>query len=226
MPRLGAVPVGDGTADVCVWAPACDRVAVRAEEEVELARDGEYWVGGFAGEEYRLVADGEAWPDPCSRWQPDGVRGPSRVLDTDAFAWSDGDWEGVSLDELVIYELHVGACSEEGTFDGIVPRLRGLRELGVTAIELMPVATFPGARGWGYDGLYTYAVHPAYGGPDGLARLVVTDHLEGLRVILDVVHNHRRPRQVALRALGPDFTCLYETLLGAAIASSEHRLLG
>jgi maltooligosyltrehalose trehalohydrolase len=221
MPRLGAVPAGDGTADVCVWAPACERVAVRAEDEVELERDGEYWVGTFPGEEYRLVAHGAAWADPCSRRQPEGVRGPSRVLDTGAFEWSDDGWNGVSLDGLVIYELHVGTFSEEGTFDGVVPRLRGLRELGVTAIELMPVATFPGDRGWGYDGLYTYAVHPAYGGPHGLARLVDAAHAEGLGVILDVVYNHVGPGNEALRAFGPYFTDRHETFWGDALDYSR-----
>ena len=221
MLRLGAVPAGDGTTDVCVWAPACERVAVRAEEEVELERDGEYWVGTFAGEEYRLVADGEAWPDPCSRRQPQGVRGPSRVLDAGAFEWSDDGWDGLSLDELVIYELHVGTFSGQGTFDGVVPRLRGLRELGVTAIELMPVATFPGDRGWGYDGLYTYAVHPTYGGPHGLARLVDAAHAEGLGVILDVVYNHVGPGDEALRAFGPYFTDRHETFWGDALDYSQ-----
>jgi maltooligosyltrehalose trehalohydrolase len=221
MLRLGAVPAGDGTADACVWAPACERIAVRAEDEVELERDGEFWVGTFPGDEYRLVADGEAWPDPCSRWQPEGVRGPSRVLDTGAFEWSDDGWDGVSLDELVIYELHVGTFSEEGTFDGVLPRLRGLRELGVTAIELMPVATFPGDRGWGYDGLYSYAVHPAYGGPHGLARLVDAAHAEGLGVILDVVYNHVGPGNEALRAFGPYFTDRHETFWGDALDYSQ-----
>ncbi|HET8751114.1 MAG TPA: alpha-amylase family glycosyl hydrolase [Gaiellaceae bacterium] len=217
MRRLGAVPCRDGTAEVCVWAPSAGSVAVRAEEEVDLARGGECWAGTFAGDDYRLVVDGETWPDPCSRWQPDGVAGASRVLDTGAFEWSDDDWDGVPLDELVIYELHVGTFSEEGTFAGVVPRLRGLRELGVTAIELMPVATFPGERGWGYDGLYTYAVHPAYGGPGALARLVDAAHAEGLGVILDVVYNHVGPGDEALRAFGPYFTDRHETFWGDAL---------
>jgi maltooligosyltrehalose trehalohydrolase len=217
MPRLGAVPRGDGTADVGVWAPPARSVLVRSDEEVELERDGEWWTGAFAGHEYRLVVDGGEWPDPCSRRQPEGVHGPSRVLDTDAFEWSDGGWAGVGLDDLVLYELHVGTFSEEGTFDGIVPRLRGLRELGVTAIELMPVATFPGARGWGYDGLYSFAVHPAYGGPAGLARLVDAAHAEGLGVILDVVYNHVGPGDEALRAFGPYFTDRHHTFWGDAL---------
>jgi maltooligosyltrehalose trehalohydrolase len=127
----------------------------------------------------------------------------------------------VTLDELVIYELHVGTFSEEGTFAGVLPRLRGLRELGVTAIELMPVASFPGERGWGYDGLYTYAVHPAYGGPKGLARLVDAAHVEGLGVILDVVYNHVGPGDEALRAFGPYFTDRHETFWGDALDYSQ-----
>jgi maltooligosyltrehalose trehalohydrolase len=204
-----------------VWAPNAGSVLVQAEEETELERDGEYWAGAFAGRDYRLVVDGEAWPDPCSRWQPQGVRGPSRVLDTAAFEWTDDGWEGVTLDDLVLYELHVGTFSEEGTLDGIVPRLRDLRELGVTAIELMPVATFPGERGWGYDGLYTYAVHPAYGGPAALARLVDAAHAEGLGVILDVVYNHVGPGNEALTAFGPYFTDRHETFWGDALDYSQ-----
>ncbi len=217
MRRLGAVPRGDGTATLAVWAPACECVAVRTDTETELERDGECWVGHFAGDEYRLVADGHEWPDPCSRWQPEGVSGSSRVLDTSAFAWSDDGWNGVALDDLVIYELHVGTFSEEGTFDGVIPQLPGLRELGVTAIELMPVATFPGNRGWGYDGLYTYAAHPVYGGPFGLARLVDAAHANGLGVILDVVYNHVGPGDEALRAFGPYFTDRHETFWGDAL---------
>jgi maltooligosyltrehalose trehalohydrolase len=193
----------------------------RAGEEVELARDGEFWRGTFSGDEYLVVVDDRPWPDPCSRWQRDGVHGPSRVLDTGAFEWTDEARAGLTLDELVIYELHVGTFSEEGTFDGVVPRLRGLRELGVTAIELMPVATFPGERGWGYDGLYTYAVHPAYGGPAGLARLVDAAHAAGLGVILDVVYNHVGPGNEALRAFGPYFTDRHETFWGEALDYSQ-----
>jgi maltooligosyltrehalose trehalohydrolase len=216
--RLGAVPCGDGTSEICVWAPTPTRVAVRAGgSETPLEHEGEHWRGRFAGDDYVLVADGREWPDPCSRFQPQGVRGPSRVVDTQAFAWSDAGWQGVALDDLVLYELHVGTFSEEGTFDAVVPRLEGLRELGVTAIELMPVATFPGDRGWGYDGLYTYAPHPAYGGPDAFARLVDAAHAAGLAVVLDVVYNHVGPGNEALRAFGPYFTDRHETFWGDAI---------
>ncbi len=204
--RLGAIPRAGGLVEFRVWAPQARSVAVRGEE-LDRA-DGGLWAGEVRaepGDDYRFVLDGgEAWPDPCSRWQPDGVRGPSRVLDTAAFEIAAGP--GLELDELVLYELHVGTFSGAGTFDGVIPRLGALRELGVTAIELMPVATFPGERGWGYDGLYTFAPHPAYGGPAGLARLVDAAHREGLGVILDVVYNHIGPGDEALRAFGPFFT--------------------
>jgi maltooligosyltrehalose trehalohydrolase len=220
--RLGAVPREDGTVEICVWSPAPSRVAVRSDgRETPLEREGEYWRGTFPGTDYLLVADGLEWPDPCSRRQPEGVRGPSRVLDTGAFSWSDEGWDGVLLDDLVLYELHVGTFTGEGTFDAVVPRLRALRDLGVTAIELMPVATFPGERGWGYDGLYTFAVHSAYGGPHGLARLVDAAHAAGLGVILDVVYNHVGPGSEALTAFGPYFTDRHETFWGAALDYSR-----
>ena len=125
------------------------------------------------------------------------------------------------LEELVLYELHVGTFSDEGTFDGVIPHLRGLRELGITAIEVMPVATFPGNRNWGYDGLYNFAPHPAYGGPEGLARLVDAAHREGLGVILDVVYNHIGPGSEAIAAFGPYFTDRHDTFWGAAIDYSQ-----
>ena len=186
--RLGAVPDGNGRVELRVWAPNARSLAVDLAgglRRLEPVGDGlhEASVEATAGDEYLLVVDGaESYPDPCSRAQPHGVRGPSAVVDTGAFAWTDAGWQGVTLDELVIYELHVGTFSEEGTFDAVIPRLRALRELGVTAIELMPVATFPGERGWGYDGLYIYAPHRAYGGPEGLKRLVDAAHGAGLGV--------------------------------------------
>jgi maltooligosyltrehalose trehalohydrolase len=221
--RFGAVPAGDGNVELRVWAPLVRSLAVDlagGRHELADAGDGVYEavVPVRAGDEYLLVVDGEeTYPDPCSRAQPHGVRGPSAVVDTGAFAWTDERWAGVALDDLVIYELHVGTFTEEGTFDAVIPELRGLRELGVTAIELMPVATFPGERGWGYDGLYLYAPHRAYGGPEGLARLVDAAHAEGLAVLLDVVYNHVGPGNEALRAFGPYFTSKHETFWGDAI---------
>jgi maltooligosyltrehalose trehalohydrolase len=207
--RLGATPSGAAT-EFAVWAPGVRSVAVRlGERDHALAEAGDgVWAGeapAAPGSDYRFVLDGgDAWPDPASRWQPEGVRGPSRVLDTAALGIAPGP--ALQLDELVLYELHVGTFSPAGTFDGVLPRLAALRELGVTAIELMPVATFPGERGWGYDGLYTSAPHPAYGGPEGLARLVDAAHRAGLGVVLDVVYNHIGPGNEAFTAFGPYFT--------------------
>jgi len=219
---LGAVPVGDGRTRFRVWAPEAERLAIRGQA-LERGEDG-VWEAEFElapGADYLVELDGREWPDPCSRFQPEGIRGPSRVVDTGAFRWSDEGWQGVSLDELVVYELHVGTFSDEGTFDGVIPYLDGLRELGVTAIELMPVATFPGNRGWGYDGVYTSAPHPAYGGPEGLARLVDAAHAAGLGVILDVVYNHVGPGSEAIAAFGPYFTHRHETFWGDAIDYSQ-----
>jgi maltooligosyltrehalose trehalohydrolase len=223
---LGAVPVESGAVAFRAWAPAARTVAVRLEggDAALSETDDGVWEGhapAAPGDDYRFVLDGaDAWPDPCSRWQPEGIRGPSRILDTAAFEIEPGP--ALALDDLVLYELHVGTFSREGTFDGVIPRLAGLRELGVTAIELMPVATFPGNRGWGYDGLYPFAPHPVYGGPEGLARLVDAAHSEGLGVVLDVVYNHIGPGNEALRAFGPYFTDRFgETPWGQALDFSQ-----
>jgi maltooligosyltrehalose trehalohydrolase len=225
--RFGAVPFADGEAELRVWAPSVRSLAVdlaQGRTELEHVGDGIYEARVFAraGDEYLLVVDGkETVPDPCSRAQPHGVRGPSAIVDTGAFTWTDDGWQGVALDDLAIYELHVGTFSGEGTFDAVIPYLAGLRELGVTAIELMPVATVPGERGWGYDGLYISAPHRAYGGPDGLARLVDAAHATGLAVLLDVVYNHVGPGNEALRAFGPYLTSKHETFWGDAIDYSR-----
>ena len=219
---LGARPTGDGATSVRVWAPNAGDVSVRLrglDHALTAAGDGTWETGLDAGhgDDYLLVLDGgDAWPDPHSLWQPEGVRGPSRVLDAATFEIAPGP--GLDLAELVLYELHVGTFSRDGTFDGVIPHLRRLRRLGATAIELMPVATFPGERGWGYDGLYTFAPHRAYGGPESLARLVDAAHREGLAVVLDVVYNHVGPGNEALRAFGPYFTDRFgDTPWGQAI---------
>jgi maltooligosyltrehalose trehalohydrolase len=209
--------------ELTVWAPNARTLDVHTSTGVHpfLRNAHGVFEGSFpgaAGDQYLLGLDGtETYPDPCSRFQPHGVRGPSEVVDPGAFEWTDSKWRGVTLDELVVYELHVGTFSEEGTFDGVIPRLAALRELGVTAIEVMPIATFPGERGWGYDGLYTYAPHPAYGGPEGFARLVGAAHANGLAVLLDVVYNHVGPGDEALRAFAPYLTSKHRTFWGDAI---------
>ena len=226
--RIGAVPHSGGTVELTVWAPHARTLAVHAAEGVvTLERDdAALYAGRFpggAGSQYLLALDGdETYPDPCSRHQPHGVRGPSEVVDTEAFPWSDGAWQGVALDDLVLYELHVGTFTDTGTFDAVVPQLRALRELGVTAIELMPVGTFPGERGWGYDGLYSYAPHSAYGGPAGLARLVDAAHAEELGVVLDVVYNHVGPGSEALTAFAPYLSSKRHTFWGAALDYADH----
>ena len=171
-----------------------------------------------AGQDYAFVIDGVEIPDPASRWQPAGLRGPSRVLDTEAFAWSDDGFTPPDLEDTVIYELHVGTFTPEGTFEAVIPHLAGLRELGITTLELLPVAEFPGRHGWGYDGVYLSAAHSAYGGPHGLQKLVDAAHNEGLAILLDVVYNHVGASGVqALEAFGPYFTGAYETFWGPAI---------
>lgn len=149
-------------------------------------------------------------PDPASRSQPQGVQGPSQVIDPN-FPWDDSNWFGLPLRDYIIYELHVGTFTPEGTFDAIIPHLQELRELGVTAVELMPVAQFPGNRNWGYDGVYPFAAQNSYGGPEGLKKLVNACHRRGLAVILDVVYNHLGPEGNYLGDFGPYFTERYKS---------------
>jgi maltooligosyltrehalose trehalohydrolase len=174
-----------------------------------------------AGTDYRLALDSEArLPDPWSRSQPEGLRGASRVVDLagpQAGQVAGGGGPGVTLADLVIYELHVGTFSEPGTFEGVTPRLPELRELGVTAIEVMPIATFAGRHGWGYDGVYSFAPHEAYGGPEGFARLIDAAHAAGLGVILDVVYNHMGAGSDQVKAFGPYTTDRFATVWGEAI---------
>jgi maltooligosyltrehalose trehalohydrolase len=226
MQKLGAIPMNGEVVEFRVWAPHARSLALRvsgAEHALTAADDGT-WSGDVsarAGDDYVFVLDdaANAWPDPCSRWQPEGLRGPSRVLDASSFEIAPGP--ELALEDLVLYELHVGTFSRERTFDGVVPRLRALRELGVTAIELMPVATFPGNRNWGYDGVYTFAPHHAYGGPDGLARLVDAAHREGLAVFLDVVYNHVGPGAESLTAFAPYFDERLATVWGPTLDYAE-----
>ncbi len=224
---LGARPLDHGRVEFRVWAPRADSVAVTlGEAEIALESVGygiyEVVAPAGAGDDYWFVLDGRRFPDPCSRWQPDGLRGPSRVTSPSPHRLAGQparpDLERPGLDELVIYELHVGTFSEAGTFAGAIPYLRQLAELGITAIEIMPVAEFPGTRGWGYDGVYISAAQSSYGGPEGLSGLIRAAHEHGLAVILDVVYNHVGTSGVkALDAFGPYFTETYETPWGRAI---------
>jgi len=220
---LGAVPAPDGVTRFRVWAPragALELEAGGARERLEPQGHGVFAIelGIAPGADYAYRVDGRPLPDPCSRWQPGGLRGPSRVLDARAFDWTDGDWEPPALRDLVLYELHVGTFTPEGTFEAAIPHLSELRVLGVTAIELMPIAEFPGRHGWGYDGVYISAAHSAYGGPVGLQRLVDAAHAEGLAVIVDAVYNHLGASGVkAMEAFGPYLTDKYTTPWGKAV---------
>ncbi len=220
--RLGAVPLAGGRTEFRIWAPAAREVVVG--REALGPEPGGFFAGVVTaqpGDDYAFVIDGASpRADPCSRWQPLGLRGPSRVLDAGSFEFA---FEGVVVrpEELVIYELHLGTFTEAGTFDAAAGRLPELARLGVTAVELMPVGTFAGERGWGYDGVLTFAPHEAYGGPHGLVRFVDAAHALGLAVIVDVVYNHVGAGSEALSAFGPYFTDRYETFWGEAIDYSS-----
>ncbi|MET9975125.1 malto-oligosyltrehalose trehalohydrolase [Streptomyces microflavus] len=207
-----------------VWAPEADTVVLEAAEvrypmERDPLREGWWSAGAEAvdGDRYGFrVDDGPLLPDPRSRRQPDGPDGPSAVVDQGAYAWREG-WAGRRLTRAVLYELHVGTYTPEGTFDAAAARLGHLAELGVTHVSLMPVCPFPGTNGWGYEGVSLWAVHEPYGGPEGLKRFVDMAHGLGLGVILDVVHNHLGPSGNYLPAFGPYFTDTHHTPWGAAV---------
>jgi maltooligosyltrehalose trehalohydrolase len=221
-------------AGISVWAPRADEVALvvvgegGGERRVAMAGPDER--GWFrapagsadtigAGDTYGFCLDGgPSRPDPRSPWQPDGVDGLSRPVDHGAFGWTDDGWAGRPLDgSTVIYELHVGTFSPEGTFDGAIGRLDHLVDLGVDVVELLPVAQFPGRWGWGYDGVDLFAPHQAYGGPEGLDRLVDAAHARGLAVVIDVVYNHLGPAGNHLSEFAPYFTDRYNTPWGEAV---------
>jgi maltooligosyltrehalose trehalohydrolase len=200
--RFGARPQGDGSTMFRVWAPRAESLALkvlgdeprtftmgRARESIFEARVP----GVGAGTDYFYVVGGSERPDPVSRSQPAGVHGPSRVVEPEAFGWTDKAWKGIELKDYVVYELHVGTFTPEGTFEAVIPKLAHLKSLGVTAVELMPVAEFPGGRNWGYDGAHLYAPQSTYGGPEGLKKLIDACHREGLAFVLDVVYNHLGP---------------------------------
>jgi maltooligosyltrehalose trehalohydrolase len=223
---LGALYLGEERCSFRVWAPRAQRVEVRIvapDQRILPLRtgDGGYHqavaegVGPGALYFYRLDGKKER-PDPVSRFQPQGVHGPSQVVDL-RFPWDDPSWFGLPLRDYIIYELHVGTFTAEGTFAAVIPRLEQLKELGITVVELMPVAQFPGSRNWGYDGTYPFAVHNSYGGPDGLKRLVNACHQRGLAVVVDVVFNHLGPEGNYLADFAPYFTDRYRTPWGPAV---------
>jgi maltooligosyltrehalose trehalohydrolase len=207
-----------------VWAPNARRVDLVLRSKARAMDAGVlgWWTidvdDAEAGDYYSYALDGgDPLPDPRSPWQPLGVHGHSRCVDHSAFRWTDTNWRGVPPPGELVYELHVGTFTDDGTFESAITRLDHLVELGVGAIELMPVAEFPGDHGWGYDGVDLYAPHHTYGGPDGLKGLVNACHERGLGVILDVVYNHLGPDGSYLAKFGPYFTSRYSTPWGDAI---------
>jgi maltooligosyltrehalose trehalohydrolase len=215
------------SADGCtfrVWAPLVDHVGLHlhADDRIipMIAEERGYQavtvsdVG--AGARYSFRVNDRDYPDPASRYQPDGVHAPSAVVD-DSFAWTDHAWQPPALHDLVIYELHTGTFTDAGTFEAIIPQLARLKDIGINAIELLPIAQFPGARNWGYDGVFPSAVQNTYGGPQGLKKLVDAAHAAGIAVILDVVYNHIGPEGNYLPVFGPYFTEKYRTPWGQAL---------
>jgi maltooligosyltrehalose trehalohydrolase len=225
-PDLGAHLLGEGRCRFRVWAPKARQVEVEILEprEVRLcldAAEGGYHEGVAEGVEagslyFYHLDGGPGLADPASRLQPLGVHGPSQVIEPH-YDWQDGGWRGIPLSRSVLYEIHVGTFSREGTFDGVIPQLDRLVDLGVTAVELMPVAQFPGERNWGYDGVLPFAVQRSYGGPECLKKLVDACHGKGLAVVLDVVYNHLGPEGNYLAEFGPYFTDRYRTPWGLAL---------
>ena len=209
-----------------VWAPLADEISLllypdQKEEAMSKVNFG-YWEktipGIKPGTRYKYKIDGgDSFPDPASLSQPEGVHGPSEILRLNDFSWSDEGWENTPLSEMIIYELHTGTFSPEGTFEGIIDRLDYLRELGINTIEIMPVARFSGDRNWGYDGVYPFAVHDPYGGAEGLMQLVDACHGKGLAVLLDVVYNHFGPEGNYASKFGQYFTDHYPTPWGKSI---------
>lgn len=210
-----------------VWAPEKQRMELQlispVSRKIPLTKTAD---GYFEAEvddcppnaQYRYRPDDEGdFPDPRSHYQPDGVHGPSQLVRHDQFPWTDSDWRGYPLSQLILYEIHVGTFTETGTFEAIIPRLDDLLATGINAIEIMPVAQFPGNRNWGYDGVFPYAVQHSYGGPDGLKKLVDACHNRGISVVLDVVYNHLGPEGNYVGHFGPYFTDNYRTPWGMAV---------
>lgn len=216
----------DGLAEINVWSPLAEKIAVEVEgndEPIALAKaDYGYWKTTTdklkEGSRYKIKKDDrQALPDPASLSQPDGVHGYSEALNLSTVQWSETAWNNLPLEDYIIYELHTGTFTDEGTFAGIESKLDYVKGLGITAIEVMPVAQFPGNRNWGYDGVFPYAVQNSYGGAKGLQQVVNAAHQKGLAVILDVVYNHVGPEGAYPGAFGPYFTSKYKTPWGDAI---------
>lgn len=225
--NIGAHYLGEGQCRFTVWSPFAESLAIRLvtprEQLVPMSRDEKgYWQTTiedvFPGATYFCrLKGGTDRPDPASQFQPEGVHRVSQVVNHRDFQWTDGSWPGLGLEELIIYELHTGTFTPEGTFTAIIARLDGLKDLGINAIELMPISQFPGERNWGYDGVHPFAVQNSYGTPDDLKRLIDACHQRGIAVLLDVVYNHLGPEGNYLSEFAPYFTDKYRTPWGSAL---------
>ncbi len=226
--HLGARYLGDDRCEFTVWAPREERMTLKIlaprSRACPMERlDRGYWratlddIPPGARYVYHLHSSGQERPDPVTFHQPDGVHKPSAVVDHGAHIWQVEAWSPPPMKEFVIYEIHVGTFTSEGTFAAVVPRLRDLKGLGITAVEIMPVSQFPGRRGWGYDGVHPFAPQNSYGGPEGLKALVDACHHHGMAAILDVVYNHMGPEGNYLHGFGPYFTSKYRTPWGDAV---------
>jgi maltooligosyltrehalose trehalohydrolase len=218
---IGALYTPEVT-EFIVWAPFRHQVELLTGASHALTPDDRgYWrarVPVGAGCRYTFRLDGEvSCPDPASLWQPEGVHGSSAVVDLSGYRWRDEGWTGVTMANMILYELHVGAFTASHDFDGVIRKLDHLAGLGINAIELMPLAQFPGTRNWGYDGVYPFAVQHSYGGVDGFRRLVDAAHQRGIAVVVDVVYNHLGPEGNYLLQYGPYFTDNYRTPWGSAV---------
>ncbi len=218
---LNFTSASSGTA--LVWAPYAGSVSINiSDTTIPLQKkDYGYWDTELqdiaSGNHYKFIIDGKQFPDPVSLSQPDGVHGSSAIVNLNSFVWTDYQWKGIAPEDLIIYELHTGTFSEAGTFDGIREKIEYFKELGITAVELMPVAQFPGTRNWGYDGVFPFAVQNSYGSAERLQKLVDDLHRENIAVILDVVYNHLGPEGNYLSAFGPYFTDKYHIPWGSAV---------
>ena len=223
--NVGAVYTGDGKVEFCIWAPFAENVEViikGSERSQPLSKDDKgYWSKNLQdvkpGEFYKFRIDDREFPDPASLSQPEGVHSWSQIIDHNSFSWQDDNWNSRELDEMIIYELHVGTFTTQGTFEAIIEKLDHLEELGINTIELMPVSQFPGGRNWGYDGIYPFAAQNSYGGVEGLKKLIDACHGRDFSIILDVVYNHLGPEGNYIAQYGPYFTDKYHTPWGSAI---------
>ncbi len=227
MNKIGAEVLKKDRCIFSVWAPEKNSMILHlvypTDQKIAMNKDSLGYfstiVDGISdGCRYYYKPEGKKdYPDPASQFQPEGVHGPSQVVDHSNFMWTDISWRGIPLKDSIIYEIHIGTFSNEGTFEAIIPYLNELRDLGINALQIMPVSQFPGSRNWGYDGVFPYSVQNTYGGPEGLKKLVNACHSSGMAVFIDVVYNHLGPEGNNLNKFGPYFTSKYKVPWGDAI---------